>query len=72
MTPSREEIEDDIVVVIEDKLYKKQERKERERRMTGAGKWDALLGFLAHSGRIFFWLLIMVAMLSLLSIMKDV
>ena len=72
MNPSREEIEDDIVVVIEDKLYKKQEARERKRRITGAGRWDLALGILGYVGRTAFWVGIAIAILSLLSVMRTV
>lgn len=73
MTPSREEIEDDIVIVIEDGSYRKQQ--DRRRKVVSFGsstKLDVLLAFLGHSARITFWVAVMVVILSLLSVMRTV
>jgi hypothetical protein len=72
MTPSREEIEDDIVIVIEDDLYKKQEARERKRRITGAGRWDLLFDILGRVAYLAFWAAVIVAILSIVSVMGTI
>ena len=72
MTPSREEIEDDIVIVIEDDLYKKQEARERKRRITGAGRWDLLFDILGQVAYLALWAAVIVAILSVVSVMGTI
>jgi hypothetical protein len=72
MSPSREEIEEDIVIVIEDESFRKQEAAQRKRVVTGASKWDFLFYFMGGVLLSAFWIGVALAALFILSVMETI